>query len=204
MKGKVLSSYKFSEMPDGGVSINSLISAARVDDVTLGWDGPVVALAWDHQLGLPALTSALGYPLLVIDLPGGLESEARVMSSERLEMGMSIEIDCIAGWPCLTLTGVKHVIELSVADLFPLLRLSNQGCILVALACDREVTVVEYDFCRDDLLKLSSALFNDAESGRGYGATNHINTLWGARHFQVGETFHWQPAVVHVDDEERF
>jgi hypothetical protein len=65
-------------------------------------------------------------------------------------------IDCIAGWTCFTMTGIGHVIELNAADIFPLLRLSNQGCILVALVCGKEVTVVEYDFCRHDLLNVSA------------------------------------------------
>jgi hypothetical protein len=204
MKGKVLSTYKYSEMPNSGTSIEALISAARVDDVTQGWDGPVVALAWDHKLGLPALTTTFGYPLLLIELPSGLGNEVRAMANGALEIGISSEPDGIAGWTCFTMTGIGHVIELNAADMFPLLRLSNQGCILVALACDKEVTVVEYDFCRHDLLNVSAALFNEHKSGRGYGLTNHIDTLWGAEHSQVGGVHYWQPAVVHVDDEERF
>jgi hypothetical protein len=197
MKGKLLRTYKMSELPDAGRRLQALVNRAKQDGRTDELQA-VAALTWDSDSGIPMLGEGRGYPLLLVSMPATARESIQLMSGSALVLEGILHPNWPPSFACMTLTGHEHVLELPLADLLPLLRLSNQGCILVAFECADEVTLVEYDFGRIHLLKACALLLS------GYGEDG-TERKWQEHCYQSADgKMHWQPMVVHIDDEERF
>lgn len=202
MLGEVIKEYKHAELPDGGNAFRETIARVRAENPVAAWGGPSVALAWDKDLDLPIFDDSRGYPALLIDFPQTLSGEVDAIANCDPEVQQVTHL----GWaPFVTvfaLKGTNIVIELVAADLLPLLRLSNQGCMLVVLSCADQVTVVEYGFFRQDFLELCSALsmepaeISDRLDGTHWTKRHNHTTMAGIQH--------WQPIIGLIDDEDKF
>lgn len=181
MLGEVIKEYKHAELPDGGNAFRETIARVRAENPVSAWRGPSAAIAWDKDLGLPFFDDSRGYPALLVDFPQEMRNEVDAIA----DTSPSLQQVTHLGWApfvtVLALEGKNIVLELVAADLLPLLRLSNQGCILVVFSCADEVAVVEYGFFRQDFLELCSLLLMEpAEISDRLGGAH-----WTKRHSQI-------------------
>lgn len=202
MLGEVIEKYRYAELPDGGATIREAVARVRAENPAQAWEGPSVAVAWDTDLGLPLFDDSRGYPALVINFPQVMRGEVDEIANSAPMLQQVTHLRWAPFVAVLAFPGKESVLELLAADLLPLLRLSNQGCILVVLSCGDEVTVVEYGFFRQNFLELCSLLLLEPEE-----IADRLNgSNWANRYSYVVRAGigHWQPIIGSIDDEDRF
>lgn len=194
--------YKHAELPDGGNAFRETIARVRAENPVSAWGGPSVSIAWDKDLGLPIFDDSRGYPALLVDFPPEMRNEVDAIADTSPTLQQVMHLGWAPFVTVLALSGRNIVLELVAADLLPLLRLSNQGCILAVFSCGDEVVVVEYGFFRQDFLELCSlVLIEPADfSDRLDGAH------WTKRYSEISKAGvqHWQPIIGLIDDEYKF
>lgn len=194
--------YSHAELPDGGQAFRETVARVRAENPVRGWSGPSVALAWDKDLGLPIFDDSRGYPALLVDFPQELEGEVDEIANCNPEVHQVTHLSWAPFVTVVALKGKGTLLELVAADLLPLFRLSNQGCILVVLSSGDNVVVVEYGFFRQDFLELCSMLLMEPDE-----ISNRLDeALWTKRYSQItmAGVQHCQPIVGLIDDEEKF
>lgn len=147
-----VAAYQVDELPDGGASILRLCASMRTGDDSHRWMSPKVACTWDYLSGLPHFNDGERYPMLLVHLP--VEMLPDLEHFERCSLDIREVMSYGSPSAVVTITGKRNVLDLNVASLFPFLRLSNRGHILVAFVCADQVRIIEYDFYRDDFLKI--------------------------------------------------
>jgi hypothetical protein len=194
--------YKHAELPDVGNAFRETLALVRAENPVPTWSGPSVAFGWDKDLGLPIFDDSRGYPVLLVDLPLKLKDEVDAIANCGPEVHQVMHLSWAPLVTVFALKGKHIVLELVAADLLPLLRLSNQGCILVVLSCGDEVVVVEYGFFRQDFLELCSFLFVEPTEVRDRLDCTHWNKRFS--HTTISGVQRWQPIIGSIDDEDRF
>ena len=202
MLGEVIMKYRHSDLSDCGQAFREVIARVRAENPVSPWKGPSVAIAWDRDLGLPVFDDSRGYPVLLVDFPQELKSEVDEIANCDPEVHQVTHLRWSPLVTVLAFRGKQSVLELLAADLLPLLRLSNQGCILAVLCCVDEVIVVEYGFFRQNFLELCSLLLLEPEE-----IADKLDGLnWTRRYSHIvrAGVEHWQPIIGSIDDEDRF
>ena len=203
MQGEILEKFRVADLLDGGRSMLKILFSMRGRDEVPRWRGPRVALTWDYLTGIPSYEESRGYPALVIELPAKMVDEVKGLAECSPEPRILDHLDWTTSIAALVLKGAKNTIELVAGDMFPLLRLSNQGCILAVFVCAGEVTVVEYLFNRSDFLGICAQVSSDASISGERGRADELD--WSERCYKkIGRRHHWQPLINHFDDDERF
>jgi hypothetical protein len=200
--GEVIEKYLYTELPNGGEAIREAIARVRAENPALAWEGPSVAIAWDKELGLPLFDESRGYPALVVDFPRVIRDEVDEIANSAPTLQQVTHLRWTPFVTVLAFRGRKSVLELLAADLLPLLRLSNQGCILAVLCCADEVVVVEYGFFRQDFLELCSLLLLEPQD-----IADRLDGLnWTKRYSHIARAGveYWQPIIGLIDNEDRF
>lgn len=151
MHGEAIANYKINELPDCGQALKAMLAIMH-DAAPSEWAGPRVAVAWDTDSEIPRFSDSHGYPMLLIDLPDSMQFDVPHLAGSSLELRALKHLTWAPARAGFVLEGEHDAIELLASDLLPLLRLSNQGCILVVFVCALEVTVVEYGFYRVQFL----------------------------------------------------
>jgi len=202
-EGEIIERYKISKLPEKGKAIRKLLSAMRTEEAKEGWDGPLVAMTWDTDSGMPHFDDSPGYPMLLIDLPASMRKEVPCMAECVAKLDFSDNLGWESDVAVMQLDGGNNTLELVLADVFALLRLSNQGCILVALVCGDDVTITEYLFNRGDFFEVCSHLMCDDFAVERMPYQGDID--WAQRrHFEMGGRHYWQPVVDYIEANEGF
>lgn len=157
--GIILQRVPLTALPhNGNLVVNSIDTAHRLSTLSLG---VTATLTWDGCLG-PALSEEnRPYPLLLIG--STMESDVDFASfiGAGIELVFFEKLDWTKDKNFLLIHGKDTGIALPLSELFPYLRLSNVGALLIAFATSQTLTLVEYNFSRKDFLEIAELIAAD-------------------------------------------
>lgn len=190
---------KFSSLANNGEDIQNVLLRARA--AAIGNNSPTVVMTWTDLLNDESEEDSAPYPLLLIELPG--RTLAAATEFLRAEPG-SENVTGLNWTPnvfCFTLATETATIALKAGDVFPYLRLSNLGILLIAFVCDEQLTLVNYPYGRREFLNLCKGLAEEVNY-----TTDTSFAAWKKKQCQVHSVEHvlWQPLVMVHDEYDRY
>lgn len=154
-----------------------------------------------HRHRDPTFQGQSRLSMLLIELPASMRTDVPNLACGSFKLTSLKNCTWASARAGLALNSEHNAIEFVASELLALLRLSNQGCILVLFVCGNDVTIVEYGFYREQFLEVCFEVYLDWDDALKY-RNNRID-LGGHIHYIHQGRDCWLPEIVCIAVEER-
>jgi len=144
-EGQILWAESLKELDANGAGIQKLIDAGYGHSA-VSKEEPLVVNCWSSSVELPGVEQSRALPLVVVALPLNFKNDLGPLASTPLDLHV-VEGNT---WPYRTtylqLVGKDNIIRFTANELFPVLRMTSIGSVVMLMVCGDEVLLVEF-FC---------------------------------------------------------